>query len=116
VVIFLIIYDPWFIPWLKKLVKKMVEASKVDKMGRTTIPSKIRKFLGIKDGDTIEWIIRGDSVIVRKSIQGIGNVRDRFNRLRKRAPECFVYDEKLEESELVKGLERWALAKLGLME
>ena len=72
--------------------------------------------LGIKDGDTIEWIIRGDSVIVRKSIQGIGNVRDRFNRLRKRAPECFVYDEKLEESELVKGLERWALAKLGLME
>jgi len=97
-------------------VIRMTFKSKVDKMGRTVIPSEIRKFLGITMGDIIEWIISGNYVIVRRSRKGIKSIRNRLNKLRKKAPECFVIDTELEETELSGGLKKWALAKLGLME
>jgi len=93
-----------------------MERSKLDKLGRTVVPSKIRNFLGIKTGDTIEWIIRGNDVIIRKSISGTENIKKRLDKLRKKAPKCFTSQEEIEESDLSRGLEKWSLAKLGLTE
>ena len=40
-------------------------STKVTSKNQTTIPEQIRKFLGIKPGEEVEWIIEGDRVILR---------------------------------------------------
>jgi antitoxin PrlF len=50
--------------------------SKVTTKGQTTIPGKVRKALGIKPGDQLEYIVEGDHVTVRvhlgtRSLKGI---------------------------------------------
>jgi len=86
--------------------------TKVDKMGRTVIPSPVRKVLGIKEGDYVEWIIEEGRVIVRKKLEVNEDlIRRRFEELRRKAPECFTEKE---EGEDKWALEYWALAKLGL--
>ena len=50
--------------------------STVTKKGQTTIPGGIRKALGIKAGDTLEYSVEGDSAKIRihpglKSLKGI---------------------------------------------
>jgi len=88
--------------------------AKVDKMGRTVIPSEIRKILEIKEGDYIEWTIENNKVIVRKKISVDKNfIKKRLEELRKKAPECFT-EEEVEEDKWA--LREWALAKLGLSE
>jgi len=83
--------------------------TKVDKMGRTVIPSEIRRILEIKEGDYIEWTIENNKVIVKKKISVDKNlIRSRFEELRKKAPKCFT-EEEVEE-------DKWMLAKLGLSE
>lgn len=47
---------------------KETNLTKVDKMGRTVIPSNIRKILNIKEGDYIEWTIENNKAIVRKKV------------------------------------------------
>ncbi len=86
--------------------------TKVDKMGRTVIPSSVRRILGVKEGDYVEWIIENGRVIVRKKLElDEDAVRRRFEELRLRAPECFTEEEEEEDKW---ALEHWALAKLGL--
>jgi len=86
--------------------------TKVDKMGRTVIPSPIRKILGIREGDHVEWVIEEGRVVVRKKIQvNEDAVRRRFKELRAKAPKCFIEKEEREDKW---ALEYWALAKLGL--
>ena len=92
--------------------EKMI-TTKVDKMGRTVIPSPIRKMLNIKEGDYVEWIVDDDKVFVRKRLViDREAIKRRFNELRKSAPKCFTEKEREEEDKW--GLREWALAKLGL--
>jgi transcriptional pleiotropic regulator of transition state genes len=37
---------------------------KVDDLGRVVIPASIRKALGIADGDTVEFSVEGDRVVL----------------------------------------------------
>ena len=43
-----------------------METSRVTSRGQTTIPSKIRKSVGIKSGDILMFIANGDCVIMKK--------------------------------------------------
>ncbi len=43
-----------------------METSRVTSRGQTTIPSKIRKSVGIKPGDILMFIANGDRVIMKK--------------------------------------------------
>lgn len=89
-----------------------VRATKIDKMGRTVVPSPIRKIMDIKEGDYIEWVIEDGKIYVRKRLKiDKKTIKKRFNQLRKTAPKCFT--EKPEEEDKW-GLQEWALAKLGL--
>ncbi len=40
-------------------------STKLTSRNQTTIPEEIRKFLGIKPGEKVEWIIEGEKVILR---------------------------------------------------
>ena len=40
-------------------------STKLTSKNQTTIPESIRKFLGIRPSEKIEWIIEGDNVILR---------------------------------------------------
>ncbi|KYK29063.1 MAG: AbrB/MazE/SpoVT family DNA-binding domain-containing protein [Theionarchaea archaeon] len=40
-------------------------STKLTSKNQTTIPEEIRKFLGIKPGEKVEWVIEGDKVILR---------------------------------------------------
>lgn len=42
-----------------------MHSTKLTSKNQTTIPESIRKFLGIKPGEKVEWIIEGDKVILR---------------------------------------------------
>jgi len=87
--------------------------TKVDKMGRTVIPSYIRKILDLKEGDRVEWSVEEGKVVVRKKLPiDKDAIKKRFNELKKKAPDCFTEEE--EEVEDKWALEEWALAKLGL--
>ena len=86
--------------------------SKIDKMGRTVIPSLIRKVLDLKEGDYVEWLIDEGRVVIRKKIQVDKTIiKRRFEELRKKAPECFVGGKEVEDKWALK---EWALVKLGL--
>ena len=77
--------------------------TKVDKMGRTVIPSGIRKILNIKEGDYIEWTIENNKVIIRKKMPIDKNlIKKRFEELRKKAPQCFTEEV---------GEDKWALER-----
>ena len=43
-----------------------METSRVTSRGQTTIPSKIRKSVGINSGDILMFIANGDCVIMKK--------------------------------------------------
>ncbi|MCD6513791.1 MAG: AbrB/MazE/SpoVT family DNA-binding domain-containing protein [Candidatus Odinarchaeota archaeon] len=87
--------------------------TKVDKMGRTVIPSKIRKLLNLKEGDLIEWIIENNKIVIKKYLHIDKTViENRFNLLKQKAPKCFT--EKEDEEEDKWASKEWALAKLGL--
>jgi len=47
--------------------RKIVQVTRVFGGGKTTIPSDVRKMLGIRDGDTVVWYVneRGE-VCIRK--------------------------------------------------
>jgi AbrB family looped-hinge helix DNA binding protein len=43
--------------------------TKVDRHYRTTVPREVRKVLEISSNDTIEWVLVGEHVVVRKGGQ-----------------------------------------------
>ena len=50
--------------------------SKVTSKGQTTIPGKIRRALGIKPGDKLEYLVEGDHATIRvhlgtRSLKGV---------------------------------------------
>lgn len=40
---------------------------KIDQLGRIVIPKEIRKSLGIKDGDGVEFLLEEDTIVLRKA-------------------------------------------------
>ena len=95
----------------------MIPTSKLDKLGRTVVPSPVRKALGLKAGDELEWIILpGRAVVRRKARASPEEIRRRIEELRKRAPKCFVEECEEEMSPYEEAIHEWALAKLGLKE
>ncbi len=63
----------------------MVGISKVTSKGQATIPKEIRERLGIKPGDRVAFVVRGDTVIV---IPIKGTLRDLRGSIRpKKVPE-----------------------------
>jgi len=46
---------------------KLVKVTKVGKDGQTTVPTEIRRRFDIKEGDLLEWRIKGNLIIVRKA-------------------------------------------------
>ena len=43
----------------------LMYSTKVTSKNQTTIPKQIRKFLGIKPGEEVEWLILDDKVVLR---------------------------------------------------
>lgn len=41
---------------------------KVDDLGRVVIPSSIRHSLGIREGDTVEFSVEGDRVVLERAV------------------------------------------------
>jgi len=44
-----------------------MESSTVTKKGQATIPQNIRKFIGLKPGDKVAFIVDGDRVVLSKA-------------------------------------------------
>ena len=85
--------------------------TKVDKLGRTSIPAEIRKKLGIKENDEVIWILENNRAYIIKPLDV--NVGELIEWLRNNAPSCCT-EEKAEEFDKW-GIDReWALKKLGL--
>ncbi|RLE28624.1 AbrB family transcriptional regulator [Candidatus Acetothermia bacterium] len=63
----------------------MVTISKVTSKGQATIPKEVRELLGIRPGDKVAFVVRGDTVVV---IPVRGTLRDLRGSIRpKRVPE-----------------------------
>lgn len=43
---------------------------RMDDLGRVVIPKEMRRMLGIKEGDPVEFYVNGDQVIVKKYSPG----------------------------------------------
>lgn len=41
---------------------------KIDDLGRVVIPSSIRRSLGIREGDTLEFAVEGDRVVLERAV------------------------------------------------
>jgi len=62
-----------------------VTISKVTSKGQATIPKEVRELLGIRPGDKVAFVVRGDTVVV---IPVRGTLRDLRGSIRpKRVPE-----------------------------
>lgn len=52
--------------------------SLITKKGQVTVPKKIREALGLREGDSVEFLKKGEDVVVRKeerkSILGVGGI------------------------------------------
>ena len=42
-----------------------MHSTKVTSKNQTTIPEQVRKFLGIKPGEEVDWLILDDKVVLR---------------------------------------------------
>lgn len=86
--------------------------TKVDRLGRTSIPAEIRKRLGIRENDEVIWVLENDRAYIVK--QNDIDVEELIAWLRRNAPECFT--ENVEEEEFDKwGFDKkWVMRKIGL--
>jgi len=86
--------------------------TKVDKLGRTSIPAEIRKRLGIRENDEIIWVLENDRAYIIKRTDI--NVDEVIEWLRTNAPKCFVSEEEVEKWDKWGMDKEWAMKKLGL--
>jgi len=95
-------------------------SSVVDERGRVEIPKEVRKRMGVMAGDVLLWVPLGSSALVtrRRGKAGREEVRERLEKLRAKAPECFAVGvEDLPPLEAAsEALREWAMSKLGLKE
>ena len=52
---------------MRFIMKTTGVVRKIDQLGRIVIPKEIRKNLGMKDGDGVEFLIEEDTIILRKA-------------------------------------------------
>jgi len=45
---------------------KVFDVSKIFQHGKTQVPSDVRRFLGVEDGDKMLWFSEGSKVFVKK--------------------------------------------------
>ncbi len=88
--------------------------TKVDDLGRTSVPSKIRKLLNINKGDNIVWKQEEGKVIVEKDEEG-KDTEEVIQWLQENAPECGVWEPQKTDYK-IEGMESWSKKKLGLRE
>ena len=88
--------------------------TKVDGLGRTSVPLKIRKLLKINNGDNIVWKQEAGKVIVEKDEEG-KNAEEIIQWLQENAPECGIWEPQKTEYK-IEGLDTWSKKKLGLKE
>ncbi len=48
------------------IVLPVLATTKIGKYYRTTVPREVRKILGIKENDVIEWVLEGNKIVVKK--------------------------------------------------
>jgi len=46
--------------------------TRVGRYYRTTIPREVRKILGLNSGDSVEWVLEGGRIVVRKRVSSSG--------------------------------------------
>ena len=44
----------------------VLKVTRLGRYHRTTVPEEVRKLLGLREGDEIEWIFEGNRITVRK--------------------------------------------------
>ncbi len=91
-----------------------MEKTKVDNLGRTSVPSKIRKLLKINKGDNIVWKQEEGKVIVEKAEEG-KDAEEIIQWLQENAPECGMWESQKTDYK-TEGLDAWSKKKLGLRE
>ena len=94
-----------------------MRTSRLDKLGKVTVPTEIRQALNIQENDELEWVVLGNSVTVRKKQNSSPDMVDHhINFLRKYAVREDEEPEARDESESSKAMHEWYLKKLGLTE
>lgn len=43
---------------------------RIDDLGRVVIPKEVRRNMGIVEGDPVEFLTKGDSIVIRKYLVG----------------------------------------------
>ena len=88
--------------------------TKVDDLGRTSVPSTIRKLLNINKGDKLIWKHEEGKVIVEKDEEG-KDAEEIIEWLQEKAPECGNWEPQA-RGDKIEGLDLWSKKKLGLKE
>ena len=91
-----------------------MKKTKVDQLGRTSVPAEIRRLLNINDGDKLVWRQEEGKIIIEKEGEG-KNADEVIGWLRENAPECFT-EEIQKNGYKIEGLDTWSKRKLGLKE
>lgn len=90
-------------------------ATVLDKFGRILIPKEVRDQLGIKEGTTLEIIVKGGELIIRPHDENLEKkVREAMDYLKKNAPKPFATRE--EEVDGKWFSKEYSLRKIGLKE
>ncbi len=90
----------------------LLNKTKIDKLGRTSVPAKIRKFLKIKQGDNLIWKLEEGKIIVEKDEEG-KTVEEIIDWLEKNAPKCTEWEIR-KSGYKIEGFDKWSKKKLGL--
>ena len=93
----------------------MVTKDKVtlDKYGRALIPKEVRSKLGLREGSSLEVIVRGDEVILIKVDGALRQRVDEWTKfIEKLSPKPFVTDIRKDDSKWLS--RKYSLRKLGL--
>jgi len=84
--------------------------TKVDDLGRTSVPSTIRKLLNINKGDIIVWKHEEGKVVIEKEEEG-KNADEIIEWLQENAPECGIWESQPWGDKRL-GLDPWSKKKL----
>ena len=91
-----------------------MDKTKIDELGRTSIPAKIRRLLKINKGDKIIWKQEEGKIIVEKDEEG-KEAEEIIQWLQDNAPECGSW-ESGKKGYKTEGLDSWSKKKLDLKE
>jgi AbrB family looped-hinge helix DNA binding protein len=92
----------------------MAGKTKISSQGRTVIPVEIRKELGIREGEEIEWALEGEVIVVRP-VREEKNPEEIMERIKNQLVEIKSATSKAASMDMKRRmLDEWARRKLGL--